>query len=285
MSNLESIISVAYHGNTYTVAHIIHSEHNIPILLDREIYKAIKSLDKRWYINDKNHVYCIHTKLGRGGDETYPVYLHDVVVRLSKDVDVEGNGGKPIIHINNIHFDNRLENLQFDVPNKDHTKNMKKKRRIISLKQHGIDVDNLPTYMWYLKPDNSHGDRFAIEIPNLLSWRSTASKKVSLRYKLEEAKKYLRYMRVNRPRIFESYSMNGDLTSVGLKLYKEYKMMIEKAGFTMDDPPENNTDLFLQQDTSDLTDFEIYLLQSFDPRRGSVDVNSILKEYQEIMGD
>lgn len=283
MSKLDSLVTVEYHNHRYTVAVIQHAGNKIPILLDRDMYKVIKRLDKKWYINDKNHVYCLHTQ--DGGETTYPVYLHEVVVRLSPGIDTNHLDKKPIIHINNIHFDNRIENLQFDVPDKDYSKNTRKKSRIINLKRHGIDVKNLPTYMWYLKPDQSHGDRFAIEFPNGISWRTTASKKVSLRYKLEEAKKYLRFMKTERPDMFEAYSMNGDLTGTGLRLYREYTMMIGKAGFAIDNPNVDKTDLFLVKDTSDLTNFEIYLLQNFDPRRGTVDVNNVFKDFQNVMDD
>ncbi|VBB18233.1 hypothetical protein YASMINEVIRUS_696 [Yasminevirus sp. GU-2018] len=282
MSKIESIITLEYHKNRYTVAYIERGEDKIPIVLDRDVYKTVKGLNKRWYINDKNHIYCLHS---RDGSEHYPVYLHEIVVKLSKDTDFENMRGVPIIHINNIHFDNRLENLQFDIPEKDYAKSTKKKRRIINLTRHGINVDTLPTYLWYLKPDKSHGDRFAVEIPNVLSWRSTASRKVSLRYKLEEAKKYLRYMKLVTPKIFEDYSMNGDLTGTGLRLYKEYRSLIAKAGFEMNEPNVNNTDLFLAPDTSDLTDFEAYLLNSFDPRKGSIDIASALEKYQSLVND
>lgn len=283
MSKLDSLVTVEYHKNRYTVAVIYHANNKIPILLDRDMYKIIKRLDKKWYINDKNHVYCLHTQNDEG--MTYPVYLHEVVARLSPDIDTNHLDKKPIIHINNIHFDNRIENLQFDVPDKEYSKNTRKKRRIINLKRHGIDVKDLPTYMWYLKPDQSHGDRFAIEFPNGISWRTTASKKVSLRYKLEEAKKYLRFMKIERPDMFEEYSMNGDLTGTGLRLYKEYNMMIGKAGFTIDTPNIDKTDSFIIKDISDLTNFEIYLLHNFDPRKGSIDINNVLKDYQSIMDD
>lgn len=281
MSYLENIITLEYHNKRYSLCYIMRGNKKIPILLDKDIFKTIRSLQKRWYVNDKNHIYCIHDRYD--GSESYPVYLHEIVVKLSKDTDIENFQGVPIIHINNIHFDNRLENLQFDVPNKDYSKNTQKKRRIINLRHHGIDVDQLPTYLWYIKPDKSHGDRFAIEIPNEISWRSTSSRKVSLRYKLEEAKKYLRHMKEIRPDIFESYSMNGDLTGAGVRLYKEYSLMIKKAGFTIDDPPMSKTDKLLKQDTTDLTDFEIYTLNMFDPKIGTIDINYSFDIFNALM--
>lgn len=277
MSDIESIITLEYHNNRYTVANIIHSGTSLPIVLDREIYKIVKSLKKKWYINDKNHIYCFHNN----GKDTYQVYLHDIVIKLSKDIEYQQ--GVPIVHINKIHFDNRLENLQFDVPNKDYSKNIKKKKRTIDLSEHNINVNDLPTYLWYLKPDQTHGERFVVDIPNELSWRSTASKKVSLRYKLEEAKKFLRHTKQVRPDIFEKYSMNGDLTSKGFQLYKEYHTMIQKAGFTMNKPDINNTDHALIEDMSGLTNFEAYLLYTFNPDEGTVDIGQTYKEYDAIV--
>jgi hypothetical protein len=281
MSKLESLVTVQYHKNQYTVVGIAHTGHKIPILLDRPVYKIIKRLDKKWYINDKNHIYCMHYR-----DNAWrPIYLHDIVVKLHLRTNHQENDeyGKPIIHINNIHFDNRIENLQFDVQDKDYSKNTKKKRRTIDLSEHNIKANDLPTYMWYLKPDNTHGSRFVVEIPDQLSWRSTASKKVSLRYKLEEAKKFLRHIKEIRPDIFNEYAMNGDLTDHGARLYQEYHQMIKQAGFTMNVPVQGNTDLFLIQNTTDLTNFEVYLLHNYNPEDGLLDVMATLKDYLAMM--
>ena len=277
MSKLESFFTLEYQKKRYTVAYIIHRGEKLPILLDRDIYKNIKNLNKHWYINDKNHVYCVHAK----DDQQYQVYMHDIVIKMSS---TGYKQGIPIIHINNIHFDNRYENLQFDLPEKEYSKNTKKKRRTINLKKFGIDVNELPTYMWYLKPDKTHGGRFVVDIPNHLNWRSTASKKVSLRYKLEEAKKYLRHMKKMRPDLFSEYSMNGDLTSKGMLLYNEYTMMIKRAGFTINEPIEN-TDAFLEKNYKGLSDFEIYTLDKYDPMHGSININLLSKEYDDLLID
>lgn len=151
------------------------------------------------------------------------------------------------------------------------------------MSEHGINVDDLPTYLWYLKPDTSHGDRFTIDIPGHIHWRSTASKKVSLRYKLEESKKYLRHIKNNRPDIFEAFSMNGDMTRHGIKLYKEYHMMIKKAGFTMNDMLNDKTDKFLKQSTLNLSTFEVFLLLNFDPTKGTVNINDLYNDYRNVM--
>jgi hypothetical protein len=278
MSHIESLITVDYRGKLYTVAGIQHAGNPIPVVLDRENYKIIQKLNKKWYINDRNHIYCMHNN----GRVVYPVYMHDLVCKLNKKQPYQV--GRSILHINNIHFDNRIENLQFDIPDKDYSKNMKKKKRTINLSKHGIDVDLLPTYMWYLKPDQTHGGRFVVDIPQQLSWRSTASKKVSLRYKLEEAKKFLRFIKKKRPDIFAEYSMNGSMTARGVDLYDDYYKLIGMAGFTMDRYPIDRTDDFLVPDTRDLTGFEIYLLYVYDPSVGSVDVGKSLTDYIDLLG-
>lgn len=275
MSELNSIVTVEYHKNKYTIASLQHSKNMIPIVLDRHIYKTLKKLNKKWYINDKNHIYCIHTN---DYGESHIVYMHDVIIKLNPDIKYMYN--TPIIHINNIHFDNRLSNLQFDVINKDHTKNIKKKRRTIDLSNFGINVDDLPTYIWYLKPDKTHGARFVIDIAGKISWRSTASKKVSLRYKLEEAKKYLRYILLQYPTTIEQYSMNGDLTAIGLQLYKEYQILISKAGFSINVPSKNNTKQFLSENKQGLNDMEIFILNLFDPAKNNINISSAMQLYQ-----
>jgi hypothetical protein len=273
MSKFEKLTNVEHNKKIHTLVSMNHLGQKIPILFDKQVYKIIDKLDKKWYVNDKNHVYCMHMKNG----ESYPIYAHEIVAKLG--MTKENSQRVPIIHINNIHFDNRLENLQYDIVEKDHSKNTKKKKRTIDLNKHNINVESLPTYVWYLKPDKTHGSRFIVDIPNETSWRSTASKKVSLRYKLEEAKKYLRHTQEKRPDIFETYSMNGDLTARGLKLYKEYRKIIELAGFTMDRMPNNNTQKSLVEDISDLTEFEEYLLHSYEPSHGSININRKMKDY------
>jgi hypothetical protein len=303
MSRLESDLNLEYGNGSYTVVIIKNSGKYIPILLDRPIYKIIKKLNYYWYVNDKDHIYTIkkHTYKNEIYDEY--VYLHDLVMKLGKtgilqkgikntdelikymryalqsDKTKKYDKNYPITHINKINFDNRYVNLQYDSLDKDYVKNVKKKKRTIDLKRYNIIVDDLPTYVWYLKPDKSHGGRFCIEIPDEISWRSTSSKRLSLRYKLEEVKKYLRYLKKIRPDIFDYFSMNGDLNLKGKTLLKEYNKMIGRAGYTIPVSNINNTNLFIKKDLSDLSPEEIYVLYSFNPLKETVNVGKALKEY------
>lgn len=312
MSLLKSKISVEYQKKRYTIVIIRHLDNELPILLDRIVYKILKQLKNVWYINDKNQIYTINTYEYKGKNYDEYVYMHDLVKRLGdalvKDIKQNSNNSNninnnnnsnnrklgeyvkyamrsekskyPIIHINRVNFDNRYDNLEYDIPNKaSYVKNTKKKKRTIDLEEYGISVDELPTYVWYVKPDNTHGERFSIEIPGEVSWRSTSSKSLSLKYKLEETKKYLRYLKRRRPDIFDYFCMNGDMSLRGKTLLREYNKMIGLAGYSVQIPDKDNTDKFIQKDISGLRPEEIYVLYNFDPVQNSVDVNKVLKEY------
>lgn len=303
MSRLESKINLEYNGGKYTVVTISHLDNEMPILLDRPIYKIIKQLGYNWYINDKSHVYTVKTSTYKGHVLDEYIYIHDLVMRLGragisqKEITSStqileylryalspSKSEYPIIHLNRIHFDNRYVNLQLDIPNKTtYVKNIKKKKRTINLKKYGISVEELPTYVWYLKPDASHGGRFCIEIPGEISWRSTSSKKLSLRYKLEETKKYLRYLNRNRPDIFNYFSMNGDLNLEGRTLLKEYNKMIRLLNYEVPIQEVSNTELFIKKDITDLTAEEIYILYRFNPADGMVNINKTIIEYNKSM--
>ena len=86
--------------------------------------------------------------------------------------------------------------------------NYKKKKRTVKLPEGcNIEPNELPTYIWYLKENGSHGSRFSVEVGNI-KWKTTSSKKVSLRYKLEEAKKFLRELKKTNSDLFNKSSFN-----------------------------------------------------------------------------
>jgi hypothetical protein len=108
---------------------------------------------------------------------------------------------------------------------------MKKKKRIIKLPENcGIHPDELPTYVWYVKPEGTHNERFVVKIGDLV-WKTTSSNKMSLRYKLEEAKAYLRKLKEEHPELFQNYSMNGDYNKLGHELFESFYDIIYLAGF------------------------------------------------------
>lgn len=250
---------VTYNGNTYAVLSINLKGTKIPIVLDKDTYDFIKREERQFYFLDNLN---LSTKVNIGTSEKpkmVDIYLHEIVMKLKK----ASSKISSIIHINKINVDNRYSNLIFDTKRKDCTKNLQKKQRTINLSRYGIDVQNIPSFVWYLNEDDSHGDRFIVEL-GPIKWKSTSSMCLSLRYKLEETKKFLRLNKDKNPDLFKDYSMNGDLNKNGEILKKEFYDIIQLAGYNYKYQPTYKTDDFLKEDLSGLSDIEVELLKQFN---------------------
>lgn len=234
---------VEYNGNSYAIMEVRHKNKIKPVVLDWKDYINISELKKTWKCNGNNFIYCSHTV----EDINKDIYLHDIIKAIEQKENGEKRKFKPIIHLNNNPLDNRRINLLYDDADKCDNKNSKKKARTIKLpKNSGVKISELPTYVWYLKPNGSHGERFFVEIGDI-KWKTTSSKKVSLRYKLEEAKQYLRELKKDHPDIFNERCMNGEYTKKGKKLLKEFHEIIEKNGYRMKKINTNGlTDKYLE---------------------------------------
>jgi len=238
---------VIYNNKEYIVIKVKYKGNYIPIVLTYKDFKQIPS-DYHWNISDTGLLYrkTVNDKIQ---------YLHELVLK-------KNNITVPIIHINKLGIDNRLSNLMFDNKNKITKKNLSKKARTIDLKDN-IDVDKIPTYVWYLKPDKTHGERFQVVMGNI-KWKSTSSNELSLKYKLEETKKFLRQMKNEKPEEFIKNSMNNDLNISGEKLKKEFYEIITLAGFKYRYMPTKFTDFILKEDKIGLNKTEKKLLEQFN---------------------
>lgn len=259
MVKLTNAKRINYDGKSYATIELQYKTNSVPVLLDWEDYKQILTFDKSWHITDKGMVLTTHKVIKDGEEIIREVYMHDLVLKLN---------GKytqaPTLHINRLGIDNRKSNLMPDVLEKETTKNIKKKERIINLTGSGIQSNDIPSYVWYLKENDSHGERFMINVSDI-KWKSTSSKKLSLRYKLEETKKYLRYLKNVRPDLFTDYSMNGDLNEEGMDKLKSFINIAKLAGFTNLSMLTNKTDKYLKETHSGLSKEEISLLKNFIP--------------------
>jgi hypothetical protein len=249
---------VLFNGIDFIVMNILYKQWDIPILLNYEDGKYIKDLNKNWKCTDTGLVYCTHEHNGA----MHEIYIHEVVMARKMKELGEQKEEKPIVHLNRIGIDNRRENLIYDVSNKDTNKNIKKKKRIIQLPEDsGIMPDDIPTYVWYLKPNDSHGERFTVEIGDV-KWKTTSSVSLSLKYKLEEAKKFLRTLKEIRPELFEEYCMNGEYTKFGKELAESYFEIVQLAGYPIKTKSTNRlTDIYLKECTKKLTKEEKELLK------------------------
>lgn len=262
MGKFDTYYKISYNDNTYAVCELYYNTKTAPIVMDWNIFKEIQKLNKNWHINDKGFVITNHKYQDGGTEKIREISLHDVVMKIA-DGEIKP---KSILHINKLGVDNRRSNLNYDTNDKDITKNIKKKSRTLVLPDDcGIVPNEIPSYVWYLKEDSTHGDRFVVDIGDI-KWKSTASKKVSLKYKLEETKKYMRHLKTTRIDLFDDYSMNGDLNEEGLDLIGEFLNISQKAGFNLNAEVRNkNTSKFLKENLNGLSDEEIMLLELFNP--------------------
>jgi len=246
---------ILYEGKEYGIMDIKYKDHTLPVLLDWKDYQYVKKLDFKWHCN--NNGFICHSY----NSENYN--LHDLIMQFkNKEAGVK-NQKKTILHNNKIGLDNRRINLMYDTVYKDINKNMNKKRRTVVLPgDSGIDPDTIPTYIWYMKPDSSHGERFHVKIGDV-SWKSSSSNTLSLKYKLEEAKLYMRTLFQQRKDLFEDYSMNNDYTLEGKELSHTFYDIIHTAGYKniKRNVPENNTLQLLQPNYQGLNEEERELLK------------------------
>jgi hypothetical protein len=269
MGKLNNYKRITNNDNDYAVCELNYNGNNVPVIMDWNIFKTINKMDKNWHINDKGMVVTNHKFSENGVEKMREIYLHDIVMKLFDDK----YENRSILHINKLGVDNRKCNLMYDTCNKDIFKNIKKKSRTITLPEDcGVTPEELPSYVWYLKEDDTHGERFIVNIGDV-QWKSTSSKKVSLRYKLEETKKYLRFLKETRNDLFNDYSMNGDLNNDGLNLIKSFVKISRDAGFTNinDISDTKNTNKYISENIDGLTEEEIILLGMFDPKIGKLD--------------
>lgn len=235
---------ISYKNKSYAIMNVKYKGNNLPVIMDWSDFNTVKKLKKSWKSNKYGFISCSHTF----EDVTKDVFLHEIILAIKNKENGLETSEKPIVHINRIGLDNRQANLIYDTKGKTTNKNLKKKKRTIKLPvESGIKAEEIPTYVWYMKANGSHGERFMVSIGNL-KWKTTSRKDVSLQLKLEEAKKYLRDLKKSSPEYFNEFSMNGDYTYEGKRLIDEYYSVIEKAGY--DDIqrfiPKNNTKDYLR---------------------------------------
>jgi hypothetical protein len=251
---------IKYKNKNYAVIELNYKDNILPIVIDYKFINNINNLDKKWYCNKSGFISCKHNY----NQKLHIVFLHELIMSLKN----KKNINQPIQHINRISIDNRISNLKYV---EDTNINYKKKKRTVKLpKNSGIDPNEIPTYIWYLKENGSHGDRFSVEISNI-KWKTTSSRKVSLRYKLEEAKKFLRDLKKNNSEVFETHSMNGEFNKIGKNRKKEYIEIIKLAGYDniTVEKTDNLTDQYLKESKKLKKNFEQNLLLSMNIKKKS----------------
>lgn len=210
------ITEIHHNGNHYGVFIASFKKYDIPVVIDKEDIDYIEKYSTNWNSNMSGSISCA---ILQNSDRKYIKLHHLIATRMRLT-------GK-IIHVNRILLDNRRENLIT------HCLSHKKRQRRTKLPPNcGINVDDLPTYVWYSRADKSHSDRFVVKIGDIV-WKTTSSKKVSLKYKLEAAKYFLRELKKQQPELFSNVSLNGDMTEKGLQLMESFHKIVSLAGIKL----------------------------------------------------
>lgn len=184
---------VGYNGKEYAVVTIQHKKNEVRFVIDKS--NVTQVLTRSWHLSSGKYI-ATHDTLPDGKGKE--VYLHNFI----KDNCMKNAHDKVIIHINNNMLDNRLENLRVMESSQYFPSRNNRKRTITLPPDCGFTVDEIPKYICFMKASGEHGDRFAIEIPQLnIFVKLLSSKKVSLKDKFEEAKKALDEIYKNYPDI------------------------------------------------------------------------------------
>lgn len=171
---------VEYGGKQYTVGTIRHNDDSVRFVVDKEDRTRIEGYS--WHVTAKNYISATAVHDGRQKS----LFLHNLIMNRPHF------GGKEqtetVDHINRNGFDNRKENLRV-ASQSDQNINQRKKPRTVNLPTDcGVSQEDIPRHIWYVRANGAHGDRFAIEFKSEnLVWKSTSSKAVSTRAKLDEA--------------------------------------------------------------------------------------------------
>lgn len=233
---------VEYNGEKYVVATTTEGE---PFIFDLDI---LPKLPEKSFFKRGQYISCTH--------DLAAIYLHHIVKPYS---------GISVDHINQIKTDNRSRNLRYATQSEQNM-NQSKRTRNVELPEHcGVSPNDIPTFMWYSKAWENHGDSWVVELDGK-AWKTTKQKNVSTKCKFEIAKKYIRNLIASNPNIVQQRSVNGELPMHAKKLAIEYAEILKLAGFVY--IPKFSRNL-LEEDVSGLDAKEIELVRAFNNANGN----------------
>ena len=180
---------IKYKDKEYVVCCVPFNEEYKMFVVD--IDKKDQVINQAWhYMQDGSYIgHTIYVE-----DVKKELYLHNFIMGK---LTFEGKGQQHTIdHINRIGTDNRKCNLREVTSQSAQNFNQKKRERKTELPVDcDIDINLVPKNIYYGKPSGLHGDFFYIElkgIPSLCTdgkkynWKSTKSKAVNLKLKLQQ---------------------------------------------------------------------------------------------------
>ncbi len=224
-------VRVKYANRDYVVCQINYHSKPLLFVVNASGFQKVKKY-KQWNYIGSGYIghFYYPSKNNRKGRKL--MYLHNLVMnKLTHD----GKGQQLTIdHINRIGTDNRKENLRL-ISQSHQNNNQKRKKRKTKLPEDcGFTWDDVPKNVWYVKPTKTHGARFCVEIKTetlKVTWKTTSSKDVSLKFKLEHMKKYLRILRDKYPNKFQKYNICNTVNKKVNKLIRSYNNILKLSDF------------------------------------------------------
>jgi hypothetical protein len=169
---------VNYEEKEYAVITIEHKKKEVRFIIDN--CNLTKVLTNYWHLSSGKYIATNYT-LQDG--KIKQVCLHNFI----KDNCMNETSDKIVVHINNNMLDNRIENLRIMKSCEYFSLRNNRKRTITLPPDCGFEIDDIPKYVSFMKASGEHGDRFAIEIPQLnLFLKLSSSKKVLIKDKFDE---------------------------------------------------------------------------------------------------
>ena len=178
--NIIIFVEVNHMDKEYIVGFLTANGEEIAFVFDKEEYEKINS--RNWHRSSNMYISSGIIHDGKKKE----LYLHNLVMGR---MGYNGKGQTETIdHINRNGFDNRKANLRIATQSVQNINQRQRSRAVVLPEECGITAEEIPRHIWYIHKNGSHGDRFAIELKseNIL-WKSTSSKVVSTRDKLNEA--------------------------------------------------------------------------------------------------
>jgi hypothetical protein len=186
--------NVLYNNNNEYIVGTISSIHGtIQYLFDKNDEDKVKK--RNWFITSTGYISSSDYDNGK----RKLLLLHRYILDIPN---FPGKGAtESVDHINRNPLDNRKENLRIVSQTEQNLNQKKKPRNNIQLPENsGLTSDDIPKHIWYIKPNGMHGDRFGIDLKTEnIAWKTSSSKKLSLKEKLNQAKEKLEELYIQYP--------------------------------------------------------------------------------------
>jgi hypothetical protein len=224
---------IKYKDKEFVVCCIPFNEEYKIFVID--IDKKDQVINKAWHFrSDGNYIGASHID----NNIKKELYLHNFVM---DKLTFEGKGQQHTIdHINRIGTDNRKCNLREVSSQSAQNFNQKKRERTTELPTDcDIDINLIPKNIYYGKPSGLHGDFFYIELKGIpalcidgkkYNWKSTKSKAVNLKLKLQQTIDKLIQLK-NQHRELDDIIYDSTTESDRNNLITEYNEIIQLSHY------------------------------------------------------